>query len=83
MTPAAVTAVPAERETGEEYRANDEHDAGDDRHPGSHLIKPIRPSPVHITGQMAVRMVMPGGRDGCSGGFLGCGHSPIMVARAH
>lgn len=46
MTPTAVAAVPAERETGEEHRADDEDGAGDDGHPGGCLIKPIRPAVV-------------------------------------
>ena len=36
-------AVAAQRETGEEDGANDEHDAGDDRHPGSGLVDPGGP----------------------------------------
>jgi hypothetical protein len=33
-------AMTAQRETGEEDGANDEHHAGDNRHPGSSLVDP-------------------------------------------
>lgn len=74
MSPAAVTAVPAERETGEENGTDDEQYPGDDGHPGRRLIEPVRPVCVHITVEMTVRVFMRERRDGCGGGFLGCGH---------
>lgn len=74
VAPAAVAAVPAERETGEENRTHDEQDPGDDGHPGGCLIEPIRPAFVPITVEMTVRVLLRGRMNGCGGGFLGCGH---------
>ena len=76
VSPAAVTAVPTERETGEEHGADDEQDPGDDGYPGGCLIEPVRPVMVVL----AVQVFMQGRRNGPACGLLGCGHAPIMVA---
>jgi hypothetical protein len=52
-------AVAAQCEAGEEDGANDEDNAGDDRHPGSGLIDPV--------GTMLARQSR---RDGCGRRFL-------------
>jgi hypothetical protein len=48
MSAESAAAVTAQRETGEKDRANDEHHAGDDRHPGSSPIDAGRPVFVRL-----------------------------------
>jgi hypothetical protein len=59
MVAAVSAAAMAQHETGEEDGANDEDNAGDDRHPGSGLIDPV--------GTMLARRSR---RDGCGRRFL-------------
>ena len=57
MSAEPAATVPAQRETGEEDGANDEHHACDDRHPGGSPIDAGRPVFVRL-------------RDGCGCRFL-------------
>ena len=68
MMPAGAAAVTAQRETGKEDGANDEHHAGDDSHPGSSPIDAGRPVFVRL-------------RDGCGCGFLLKCFSHVAILR--